>query len=716
MKLNLPGLTVGLLCLVCVAAPAAAQPAAKDDGFGKRTPYGDVQYTRYQRQSVYVPVKDGTRLAVDIFRPMTAAGVEQKPLPVIFYYARYWRARQLPDGSVITDLGVLMKGQNVGPLTSRDGSGRLVFWDTGRESMPEIMRHGYILVRAEGRGTGASEGVRIADYTHEEARDGADLVDWIAAQPWSNGKVGMAGGSYPGITQLAVAAEAPPALKAIFPAAPALDFYRLGTAGVGALHKGIIGFQAAQARSDGLDVERPVTGKVVPVDDDPTGARLADILRQRREKTPPDVLLRALKDLSPEFADTVVDLGKDWKVKDVGEARATFLDIGKLMDRQRDNPAAQAKALKGLSVERDAPIYSTRDTAGMSSPHLLLPALNKAHIPTYVWSGWYDMDTVGATLIYRNLDAPKKMTIGPWSHGPNEDNGTQRSPLIFAEARSRELMTAEAIRWFDYWLKGKDNGVMADPPVHYGYAADRAIAWKTADRWPAPTTTGKTFYFAGAKSGSVASVNDGSLAPTPASRGEAAFTVDYTATMGPQSRYHDSFSGAPEMAYPDLVAHAKRGLTFTTAPLKEDLVIAGHPVVTLDATSTAADGDLFFYIEDVSPDGAAYVSEAVARASHRTQGTAPYDVGDLPFSDSRKAVVDATPAFNAGPARLKVDFQPAAYRFKAGHRVRVVVTGADADNYITPPILPEPRISVRLGGLAGASIMLPVAPAESAAK
>ncbi len=708
MRRYLCGLTAALLGLTGLGAPALAQAPSAPDGFGKPQAVGDARYNRYQRQSVYVPVKDGTRLAVDIFRPMTEAGVDDKPLPVIFYYARYWRARQLPDGSVITDLGVLGKGQSVGQLVSRDGSGRLLFWDTGRESIPEIMRHGYIFVRAEGRGTGASEGVRIADYTHEESRDGADLIAWIAAQPWSNGKVGMAGGSYPGITQITVAAEGPPALKAIFPAAPTLDFYRLGSAGVGALHKGIVGFQAAQAKSDGLDVTKPVTGKVVPVDADPTGERLREILRLRVEKTPPDVLLRAIKDLSPGFATTLQDLAESWKVKDIAEARATFMNVDKFIARQRDNPQAQAKALAGLSLDRDAPIYSTLDTAGMSSPHLLLPALNKVRIPAYVWSGWYDMDTVGATQLYRNLKGPKKLTLGPWSHGPNEDNGTQKSPLIYAEARSRELMTAEAIRWFDYWLKGMDNGVMSDPSVHYGYAGDREITWKTAGDWPAPGVEQKRFYLSAAHSGTIASVNDGVLATSAAKRGEAAFKVDYHSTMGAQTRYHDSFSSAPEMAYPDLGEHARNNLTFTTPALSEDLVISGHPLLDITARSTARDGDLFFYLEDVGPDGVSYVSEAVMRASHRAQGVAPYDVGGLPYSDSRKAVVAATAPFNAGPARLVADFQPTAYRFKAGHRIRLVVTGADADNYITPPVLPEPRISLSLGGIEGASITLPV--------
>ena len=684
-------------------AGALAQPAARPDGFGRMPPVEGPDYTRYQRQSIYVPVKDGVKLAVDIYRPMTAAGVEAKPLPVIFYYARYWRARQFPDGSILTDLGVLMKGQTSGPLTARDSSGRLLFWDTGRQSIPELMRHGYIFVRAEGRGAGASEGVRLADFTAQEARDGADLVAWIAAQPWSDGKVGMLGGSYPGITQLFVASEAPPALKAIFPAAPNLDLYRLAGAGAGVLHKGIVGFQAAQARSDGLDAARPVETKVTPVDADPEGVRLREVLQARRDGTPPNSALRALQDLGPEFTATTLSLSQAWGLKSVGETSGVLLDAGKLADRLRSDPVLQAKAQAGLQLYRDTPVFSDPATHGAISPHLRLPALQAAAIPTYVWSGWYDMDTVGATQLFRNLRGPKKLTIGPWSHGPNEDNGSQSSPLIIAEAKARELLTAEAIRWFDYWLKGQDNGVMSDPAVHAGYADGRALSWRTDAQWPLAGVQPQTFNFAGGSDGA------GRLTPTrAATAGTVAFTVDYAATMGPQTRYHDSLSGAPEMAYPDLAKHARGGLAFTSDALSADVLVAGHPIVTLRARSTAPDGDLFVYLEDVGPDGINYVSEAVMRASHRTPGRAPYDVAGLPFSDSRQATVSATPAFNGGPVELKADLQPTAYRFKAGHRIRVVVTGADADNYITPPILPEPRISLSVGGGLGSAITLPV--------
>ena len=699
-------LAAALACGVSQGALAAPAPSAAPavDGFGVYPPLKGEAYLRYQRQSLYVPVRDGVRLAVDVFRPMTPKAVEDKPLPVVFYYARYWRARQLPDGSVSTNLGILPKGQTIGSLVSRDSSGRLLFWDTGRESVIELMRRGYVFVRAEGRGTGASEGIRTADYDMVEAQDGADLIAWIAQQSWSDGKVGMIGGSYPGIMQLKVAAQAPPALKAIFPAAPAFDLYRLTTAGTGALHKGILGFQASQAKSDGLDAAQSVADKVAPVDADPDGSYLAKVLERRLAETPKGAAERALAAMAPEFATTVGGLAARWRSPSGLAALGTILDAKTFQAKLKDDPEAQALALKGLSLYRDAPVFSDPQTTGQASPHLSLEALNRARIPTYVWSGWYDMDTTGAALLYRNLQGPAKLTLGPWSHGPNEDSGRFTSPLVAYEARARELLTAEAIRWFDYWLKGNDTGVMADPAVHYGVAdTPTRIAWHGEAGWPASKAGAQKLYLAPSRKTGEAGL-DGNR---PARSGQAVFQVDYLVTLGPASRYHDSFSGASEMAYPDLDAHAKAGVSFVTAPLEADLLVVGHPVINVQARSTAEDGDLFFVLEDVTANGSRYVTEAVVRASHRAQGPAPYNVAGLPFSASTRAVVAGTAPFNQGLVTLTADMQPTAHLFKKGSRVRLVVTGADADNYITTPLSPAPSITIGTGGPEASFISLP---------
>ncbi len=88
-----------------------------------------------------------------------------------------------------------------------------------------LARHGYVLCRVDVRGTGRSDGVALDEYTADETRDGYDLVEWLAAQPWSNGNVGMWGISYGGFTAIQVAALRPPHLRAIVPVYATDDRY-----------------------------------------------------------------------------------------------------------------------------------------------------------------------------------------------------------------------------------------------------------------------------------------------------------------------------------------------------------------------------------------------------------------------------------------------------------------------------------------------------------
>ena len=80
-----------------------------------------------------------------------------------------------------------------------------------------LARNGYVLCRLDVRGTGRSDGIAMDEYTADETRDGYDAVEWLAAQPWCNGNVGMWGISYGGFTAIQVAALRPPHLRAIVP-------------------------------------------------------------------------------------------------------------------------------------------------------------------------------------------------------------------------------------------------------------------------------------------------------------------------------------------------------------------------------------------------------------------------------------------------------------------------------------------------------------------
>jgi predicted acyl esterase len=154
--------------------------------------------TGYVRSSRYVEVRDGTRLAVNVYRPVRDGAVVDEPLPAVFLFTPY-RARYRREDGSISEL-----------------SGRSMGAD-------RLLEAGYVIVEADVRGKGASWGARRGFQDRTEAMDGHDLVEWVADQPFSNGVVGMMGCSYLGGSTVQVASTVPPSLKAIFVGASDLD-------------------------------------------------------------------------------------------------------------------------------------------------------------------------------------------------------------------------------------------------------------------------------------------------------------------------------------------------------------------------------------------------------------------------------------------------------------------------------------------------------------
>jgi uncharacterized protein len=132
-------------------------------------------------KNVHIPMRDGIRLAADLYRPAAGTGWDE-PLPVVMEYIPYRKDEVVP-GSY-------------------------------HEYLP---RHGYIVARVDIRGTGASEGRNTDEYVLQEQLDGFDAIEWLAAQPFCDGHVNMIGISYGGFTSLQVASHQPPHLTSIIP-------------------------------------------------------------------------------------------------------------------------------------------------------------------------------------------------------------------------------------------------------------------------------------------------------------------------------------------------------------------------------------------------------------------------------------------------------------------------------------------------------------------
>ena len=183
----------------CFALVVGAAPVPE------RTAPSRTLYDGWARTTGLVPVRDGVRLALTVYRPTRNGKPVATPLPVLFTFTPYL-ARRIEAG-----------GEIVGALeTSAHGARPFV----------DFTRYGYVVAIADVRGKGASFGVRAAYADEHEGEDGHDLIEYLAAQPWSNGAVGMFGCSYVGGTQWAAARTLPPHLRAIFVEAAQFDAYR----------------------------------------------------------------------------------------------------------------------------------------------------------------------------------------------------------------------------------------------------------------------------------------------------------------------------------------------------------------------------------------------------------------------------------------------------------------------------------------------------------
>ena len=261
-----PALPLVLLLVTasaCAPKPDAA-PTTKPDrvsAFGVYRGYSDSLYSEWVRESHYVTMRDGVKIAVDIIRPaIKGIAVDQK-MPVVWTHSRYHRGS--PPAAVFQasrELGKPSKDWNLDSIPPKVAS--LVDRDP---SLQRLIKHGYVVVSAQVRGGGASSGRYQGLFSPAETADAHDLMDWMVKQPWCDGNLGMFGGSYLGITQYMAASTKHPALKAIFPNVAGFDMYDLARDG-GIYRENML--QHWGLLTHNLDVSYPEP----PVDEDSTGA------------------------------------------------------------------------------------------------------------------------------------------------------------------------------------------------------------------------------------------------------------------------------------------------------------------------------------------------------------------------------------------------------------------------------------------------------------
>ncbi|MFN8025125.1 MAG: CocE/NonD family hydrolase [Acidimicrobiia bacterium] len=578
----------------------------------------------------YLKTRDGTLLSVNVTLPGPA---DQGPYPTVVEYSGYDPSNpngRQPASSIAGVLGFATVGVNM-------------------------------------RGTGCSGG--SWDYFETlQSLDGYDAIETIAAQPWvANGKVGMVGISYPGISQLFVAATQPPHLAAITPLS-ALDDTR-ATLYPGGIFNDGFGLQWAEDRQ---------------ADAQPAGSKWAEE-RIAAGDTTCDAN-QALRLQSPNVLDGIKKLTYDRGPATDALAPATFVD-------RIEVPTFVAGAWQ--DQETGAHFANMLDDFAPGVP-LKAVVLNGIHADTLgpsVLSQWIEfLDFYVAKKIpsippvTRALaDVVLQRVFGP---------GAQLEPDHFVD----ETDYATALKKYE-----------AEPELRVlfdvGATTDGAPVASFASSFPSwpPKATATTWYFS----------PDGTLLPEkPSSTGRDTYVYDpaaIPATDAPPEGSGDSLRGAnPDYDWKPLPAGNAVG--YVSAPLTDDAVMVGTGSVDLWLQATAPDVDLEVTVTEVRPDGQeTYVQSGWLRASQRKldakQSTALH-----PVQTFRKADVQDLPSGKAVLAR--VPLYPFGHVFRAGSQIRIVVQppGGNRPAWAFDTLRPDPnpKVTIERSAAHPSKVVLPL--------
>jgi uncharacterized protein len=496
-------------------------------------------------RNLLVPLSDGVQLAADLYRP-EAGG----PWPAILTFIPY----------------------------HKDGRG-------GRLDVEAVNRYfaarGYAALTVDFRGLGNSGGVNRQPFDPQEAKDGHEVVEWVAARPWCDGNVGMWGVSYGGITALSVAATRPPHLKAIVPIHACSDIYHDFVA--------------------------------------PGGCR-----------------------------------GGFWNQADWGPRMVAF----NLMPPLWQDPGGRWARIWAEHLEANGPwLFAWWEHPDFDDfwAARVIP-VERIECPAFLIGGWRDLYAEATVRDFGRITAPRRLLMGPWKHA---------FPDVALDAPAAGLHELE--RWWERWLRGKNNGVMGEPAVTL-YVQGSEAGWRHEAGWPSPRVAPTPWYLHG----------DGGLSATAPAATTSRYAYD--ATVGLASLGWDPWTTTLDPALPyDQSADDGRSLTFTSAPLAAPLELVGSPVATLDLAASATSLRVVAKLGDVAPNG---------RSTLVALGW--LDLG-LPPGERRQVAV---------PLRAT------AYRVAADHRLRLSLACADF-----PRIWPT-AASAELSVHHGAScVELPVAAA-----
>jgi hypothetical protein len=621
-------------------------------GFGKSEGLRKPLYKGFTAQSLYLTMRDGTKIAVEVALPKNLPATAR--LPALLLQTRYWRSDDM----------------------------RFPF--KRFQAIAEFLRvftgYGYAVVLVDVRGTGASFGVWPYPWSRDEIMDGSQIVDWVVTQPWSNGKVGAIGVSYSGAAAEFLSVPNNPAVKAVVPRFSEFDVYTDIAFPGGVFNEWFIKHWASIDR----------------------------ILDKNNTKELFSETSRLLKEVKASLNN--VRLPKAFSTETRGLRIGRFLVRGvKPVDSDKDNQllkeAVHEHAENG-SVYELAQGYDYRDdkrTLGSRefsiddlSPYSFRNDIERSKVAIYAWGSWFDAGIADAVIRrFLTFSNSQHAVIGPWNHGglyhasPYMPPETPTDPSLLSQ-------WLECIRFLDQYLRDVEKGEMAQKTlVYYTLGEER---WKTTNVWPPSGSTVQRLY--------LTADNSLSRSPPETESGADEYTVDFEATTGKTNRWHTQLGFI--VVYRNRAQEDRRLLAYTSSPLETDTEVTGYPIVTLYITSTCTDGAFFAYLEDVDETGkVTYITEGQLRAIHRkvSRDSPPYNQL-VPYHSFRKK--DSMPLVPGELAELTFGLLPTSVSIKKGHSIRIAIAGHDKDTFVRIPAEETPMITVARNKTKASFVDLPI--------
>jgi len=528
-----------LLLIMPLAALAGGLARAADVGPGY-----DIE------MSHMIPVRDGTELEGWITKPSNL----KSKVPTILTLTQY-------------DIDGGRHGDSAGYYASR----------------------GYAFVQAYVRGRGRSGGVKSDNLGAQVGRDGYDLVEWIAAQPWSDGRIVMFGGSFVGMTQWQTASQLPPHLAAIAPYVPIYPGWDIpNTNGIPqAFTALVVGYVSGRSLNTGFF---------------------------RNEDYWSGKMLEQYATYRPfgELDHAIGLAADDWWMLDAQGNKKSMFDVW--LDHIGDAPFNLAAEPKAANYEQ-------------------------MNFPVLTVTGFYDDDQPGALHYYRNYAAHAPATaaaqlhlvIGPWDHAGAQEPVKMIEGVAIPQSAIIDMQKLHA-DWYDFVLgRGPVPHLLRDRVAYYMLGADE---WRYAKSLEAASSGKELPLFLADSSGTPQDVfHSGQLG--------------LQARADPPANIVSDPHELPELAVAkyasneDLTsqfrAFQKRAITFHSDPFSQDTEIAGHIRLTLTCQADTPDFDLWAQVLMVLPDGSTVrLGEDIRRARFRSSQfkeelVKPGQVVQIPF-------------------------------------------------------------------------------------